>query len=254
MSTDDERDPTQRFTDRVEHYVRYRPGYPPTVLDLLQRRTGLSPAAIIADVGSGTGFLSELFLVNGNTVYGIEPNDAMRRAAEARFGGQPAFHSLNGTAEATGLAAISVDYVTAGQAFHWFDADAAKAEFQRILRPGGWVVLIWNSWRPETSPFMADYESLLLRYATDYRQVGHGSASGQLDAFFAKHELVTLPNEQRFDFNGLKGRLLSSSYAPLAGHPNHRPMLKALRALFDRHVQDDEVLFRYDTSVYLGRL
>ena len=147
-------DPTQRFTSRVEHYVRYRPSYPRDLLDLLETRCGLSSASVVADVGSGTGILSELFLENGNRVIGIEPNKEMREAAERRLRRHPRFTSVAGTAEATTLDDASADFVAAGQAFHWFDPERARTEFSRILKPGGWVVLAWNLRRKEATPFL----------------------------------------------------------------------------------------------------
>ena len=140
-----EKDPTRRFTNRVANYARYRPGYPPAVLTCLRDECGLSPGSTVADVGSGTGILTELFLANGNHVYAVEPNEAMRQAAELSLAHYPGFTSVDGRAEATTLADDSVDFVTAGQAFHWFDAAASRVEFNRILRPGGYTALVWNA-------------------------------------------------------------------------------------------------------------
>jgi SAM-dependent methyltransferase len=249
--------PTERFSDRVENYARYRPGYPPAVLELLRTEAGLTPAAIIADIGSGTGLSAEMFLRNGNEVYGVEPNREMRLAAERLLAGYPRFQSLTGTAEATGLPPAAVDYVVAGQAFHWFDADRAKDEFVRILRPGGRVVLMWNSRKTDTSPFLRDYEVLLREFGTDYQKVEHTQLGPDVFArFFAsgRYEKRVVPNEQRFDLAGATGRLLSSSYVPAAGHPNHEPMLRQLERVFRAHASDGEVRFEYDTEVYFGRV
>src|SRR5207244_4125864 len=128
--------------------------------------------AVIADIGSGTGILAEMFLKNGNQVYGVEPNREMREAGERLLGGYPRFTSVEGKAEATPLADSSVDFITAAQALHWFDLDAARTEFRRILNPRGWVVILWNDRRDE-SPFMQAYRQLLLRHSTDYLQVDH---------------------------------------------------------------------------------
>jgi ubiquinone/menaquinone biosynthesis C-methylase UbiE len=149
-------DVTQRFSSRVDNYIRYRPGYPDAILDTLRDAYGLTPASIVADVGSGTGILTEMFLRHGNVVYGIEPNREMREAAERLLAGYDRFHSVAATAEDTTLGDDSVDLVTAGQAFHWFDPSKARAEFARVLKPGGWVALIWNE-RVVTTPFLADY-------------------------------------------------------------------------------------------------
>jgi SAM-dependent methyltransferase len=250
-------DPTRRFSDRVENYVRYRPGYPAAVLDILRVETGLTPQAVVADVGSGTGISAELFLRNGNAVYAVEPNPEMRATAERLLAGYPQFHSVGDTAEATGLPDRSADYVVAGQAFHWFDQEKAKAEFARVLRPGGWVVLLWNTRRTDSTPFLRAYEDLLQRYGTDYREVVHSNLGPDVfDRFFAPggYARRVLDNEQVFDLAGVVGRTLSSSYVPQSSHPDHGPMLRALEAAFHEHQSDDRVRFEYDTELYFGRL
>ena len=166
-------DPTQRFSDRVENYVKYRPGYPSAALDYIQETAGLANGSIIADIGSGTGLSAQPFLDRGLTVFGIEPNREMRLAAERFLASYPQFKSIDGTAESTTMRAGSVDAVVAGQAFHWFDPRKANAEFRRISRPGGKVVLMWNCRRTAGSPFLEAYEKLLLEFATDYTQVRH---------------------------------------------------------------------------------
>jgi SAM-dependent methyltransferase len=245
-----------RFNDRVENYAAYRPGYPAGVSDFLRDELGLPPAAMVADVGSGTGLFSELLLRNGNAVVGVEPNDAMRAAAESRLKSYPNFRSVKGTAEATTLAGASVDLVAAAQAFHWFNAEAARAEFQRILKPGGWIALVWNMRRLEASLFLHDYEQLLQKFGTDYRQVNCEQVSeARIADFFAgEFGVRRFDNFQPVDFAGLRGRLLSSSYVPLAGHPRYEPMLEALRRLFDAHEQGGRVTIEYDAKVYYGRL
>jgi SAM-dependent methyltransferase len=253
--SDNATDPTGRFSNRVEHYVRHRPGYPPAVVDTLVAETGLSPAAVVADVGSGTGISAEPFLKLGATVYGVEPNDLMRRAAEDLLRAYPRFHSVAGSAEATTLPDAGVDYVVAGQAFHWFDPPQARREFARILRPGGWLVLVWNTRKTDTTPFLRAYEDLSLQYSTDYRQVDHRNVSAEtIRSMFVPGECRERRffNEQVFDYEGLKGRLLSSSYAPAEGHPNHGPTLRALELVFRAHQEDGRVRFEYDTELYFG--
>lgn len=248
---------TERFSDRVADYVRYRPGYPPATLDLLRREIGLSAASVVADVGSGTGISAALFLAAGAEVYAVEPNDAMRAAAESLLAGQAKLHSVPGTAEATTLPDASVDVVAAAQAFHWFDRERARAEFARILRPAGHVVLLWNSRHVDATPFLRAYEALLKRFATDYEAVNHQNVDASAVArFYAPGSCVraVLPNSQTFDFTGLRGRLLSSSYAPAAGDPRHEPMLAELRRLFDDHAVEGTVRFDYDTEIYYGGL
>lgn len=251
-------DVTQRFSTRVENYIKYRPAYPPGVLETLIESCRLTRDAVIADMGSGTGILSDVFLRNGNLVYGVEPNQEMREAAERLLFDYPNFHSLDARAEATTLPGASVDFVTAGQAYHWFDRDAARAEFVRILKPGGWVALIWNLRQTGTTPFLRAYEQLLNTYGTDYGEVhfrGDNTEDSLHDFYGADGpQLATFANSQYFDFEGLKGRVLSSSYTPEPGHPNHEPMLQALRAIFDEHQVDGKVTFKYDTRLYYGHL
>jgi SAM-dependent methyltransferase len=249
-------DSTERFSDRVENYVRYRPRYPEEVIRTLVAETGLVPESVIADIGSGTGISAELFLRHGNPVYGVEPNEAMRTAAERLLAAYPGFDSVNGTAEATTLPSDSIDHVVAGQAFHWFDPERARAEFTRILRPDGWVVLIWNTRLTDVSPFLRAYEDLLLEYGTDYRQIDHRHVDAErLRAFFrGDFHSRSFPNRQGFDAEGLRGRLLSSSYAPNAGHPRYPPMLAALERIFHDHREDGRVWFEYRTELFFGRL
>jgi len=177
-------DPTRRFSSRVESYIRYRPRYPQPIIALLERECGLTPASVVADVGSGTGILSELFLAKGNRVFGVEPNPEMREAGQRLLAGYPGFISVDGRAEATTLPHASVDLVTAGQAFHWFDRPSARAEFARILKPGGWIMLIWNKRRKLGTPVAVAYETLLLRYGTDYYAVDHENVSDEMIAGF----------------------------------------------------------------------
>ena len=252
--------PTARFSDRVDNYVKYRPGYPPEVLAVLAEVAQLSPAAVIADLGSGTGISARLFLDNGNVVYGVEPNAAMRAAAEAALQGFPNFYSIAGTAEATTLPDASVDFVVAAQAFHWFDVPATHGEAQRILKPGGQGILLWNDRLTHGTPFLEAFEALLLRFGTDYAAINHRNAQAidrqAITQFFGHSDwrLHTLPNFQSFDYEGLQGRLLSSSYAPLAGHPNFEPMLARLREIFAEYQEQGYVKFEYETQVYCGGL
>jgi ubiquinone/menaquinone biosynthesis C-methylase UbiE len=249
-------DSTQRFSDRVEHYIRYRPSYPLQVLETLRAECGLNPNATIADVASGTGIFTRLLLDNGNRVCGVEPNREMREAAERWLAGYPGFKSVTGTAEDTTLADQSVDLVTAAQAAHWFDLPKARQEFARILKPGGWAVLLWNERCTDTTPFLREYEELLLQYGTDYETVRHEHTTDKIDDFFSPtpFEQRVFDMRQDFDYEQLEGRLLSSSYAPSEGHPQHETMLRELRQLFDKHQHKGRVGMDYLTRMYYGRL
>jgi SAM-dependent methyltransferase len=250
-------DAKQRFSTRVADYMRYRPGYPGAVLDLLRAECRLRPDHAVADIGSGTGLLSELFLKNGNVVFGLEPNAEMRSGGEQYLRAFPEFHSLAGSAETTGLADASVDFVTAGQAFHWFEPLAARREFLRILKPGGWVVVMWNDRRMEEAQLTSEYESLLERFGIEYQSVKDAYPERkQLEEFFAPQNVGErdLPNFQELDLDGLGGRLRSSSFAPTAGHPNYAPMMAELGKIFHAHERDGRVRMEYFTRVYFGQL
>ena len=249
-------DPTKRFSNRVENYLKYRPRYPAEIISLIEKECGLTPETVIADFGSGTGFLSELFLRHGNRVLGVEPNAEMRAAGERLLAGYPNFISIDATAEATTLPDASVNLVTAGQAFHWFDRDRTRREFQRILKPGGWVVIIWNTFPTGRSALVKAYDDVLVRYGTDYREVAREIEDSGIENFFPPGECKTarFDFQQTFDWEGFKGRLLSASYAPTPDSANYEPMLSDLRRVFDSHQKDGTVVFDYDTVVYYGRL
>jgi SAM-dependent methyltransferase len=248
-------DPTQRFSNRVDHYIRYRPHYPAGVLALLREGIGLTPATVIADIGSGTGIATALFLDHRHLVFAVEPNREMRGAAERLLGGRANFRSVNGTAEATTLPDASVDCVVAAQAFHWFDPEKTRAEFRRILRAGGWVVLLWNT-RLVTAPFARAYESLLQTCSGDYARVTHEHIDQTvLGGFYAGgYQRRTLPNERTLDFDSLRGGLLSASYAPTEGQSGHAPMLENLRRIFDEYQQGGRVRLDLETRLYYGRV
>jgi SAM-dependent methyltransferase len=249
-------DPTQRFSNRVENYVKYRPRYPPEIIPLLERECGLTRDSLVADIGSGTGFLAELFLQNGSRVIGVEPNAEMRAAGERLLVQYRNFSSIEATAENTTLAEGSVDFITAGQAFHWFDRERTRSEFARILKPSGWVVIVWNGYEPARTPLLKGYHEMLLRYGTDYRDVRREIEDTHVDEFFGKGEYKVghFKFQQSLDFEGFKGRTLSASYAPQPGEPNYDDMLNELRRVFGENQKDGRVAFDYDTEVYYGRL
>ena len=250
-------DPRERFSGRVDAYVRSRPTYPAGLVPLLEKEAALRRSDSVADVGSGTGILSLPFLRFGNEVFAIEPNAKMRAAAESLLGDEPLFHSIEGSAEATTLPAESVDLVAAGQAFHWFDREPARAEFIRILRPPRRVALVWNDRRTEGSPFSRAYEALLRRHGTDYGAVDHKNLGADVfDSFFRPDpwKIRVLENFQDLDREGLRERLLSSSYTPPPGDPRHPAMLEELDEVFRTTARDGIVRMEYDTKVYVGNL
>jgi len=248
--------PTERFSDRVENYTKYRPHYPEEIIPFLKSETGLLPSSIIADIGSGTGISAELFLKNGNTVYGIEPNKEMREAAEKLLRPYLQFHSAAAVAEATTLQDDSIDYIVAAQAFHWFDPEKARVEFTRILRNNGWVILLWNERQLDATPFLIAYEKLLHEFGTDYSAVSEYSKRDTIPILFQENGflLEEFTHRQSFDYQGLEGRLLSSSYTPAAGNPKFELMLSALRTIFDEHNSNGKVDLLYTTKIYYGHL
>jgi SAM-dependent methyltransferase len=249
-------DSKKRFSNCAADYIRYRPSYPAEALTVLRDACQLRSGHVIADIGSGTGFLSELFLKNGNRVYGIEPNEAMRKAGEEYLASYDSFVSIDASAEATTLEYGTIDFVTAGQAFHWFVPAAARREFQRILKPGGWIVVMWND-RQLDSAFANAYEDLLVRHCTDYTRVRESYPEiHTMREFFAGGTVSQrdVPNAQVLDWEGLAGRLRSSSYAPLPAQPNYAPMMEALEELFRANQENGQVRMEYSTHVYFGKL
>ncbi|TKJ18056.1 MAG: SAM-dependent methyltransferase [Promethearchaeota archaeon Loki_b32] len=251
-------DPKKRFSTRVENYIKYRPSYPQEIISFLKEKQILSSDSVIADIGSGTGILSELFLKEGNHVYGIEPNIDMRNAGETQLSKYSNFVSLEGSAENSLINSSSVDIITAGQAFHWFDLEKTRIEFLRILKPEGWVLLIWNRREKVNNEFLKEYEKFLLKYGTDYKAIE--KIKLDFDKFFGesetdrKYKYKKFDNYQIFDYNDLKGRLFSTSYIPLEGHPTFNDMMIDLKKLYEKHQQNGLIKFEYKTEVIYGQL
>jgi SAM-dependent methyltransferase len=247
---------TERFSSRVDNYVRYRPSYPPAAIALLRERCGLDRRSAVADIGSGTGILTGLLLPHAAQVFAVEPNAPMRAAADVALGGDARFVSVPGTAEATTLAADSIDLVVAGQAFHWFKVAPARAEALRITRAGAFGALLWNEHPAAGSRFLADYERLLRRHASEYDAVvgSRVDEAAMREYLGGAMQCERFPNQQSFDHEGLVGRVMSSSYAPEPGHPEHLPLLAGLEDVFARHQQDGRIIFPYVTLVYFGPL
>lgn len=248
---------TSRFSDRVADYVRYRPDYPSALLAWLQSEHGVDSTWRVADVGAGTGISAKMFLDAGYRVTAVEPNAPMRAAAAQWLSAYPAFDAIDGCADATGLPDASVDLVTVAQAFHWFDEEATRREFARILRPRGLAAIWWNSRRLSGTRFLEGYEALLQTYGTDYTSVAERYADdARMRAWFGNgfRGNASFEHGQLLDFDALRGRLMSSSYAPKEDRPGHQPMLRALRELFDNCAEDGTVSFDYDTRIFAGYL
>lgn len=250
-------DNINRFTKTVENYIKYRPSYPAEIYSFLIQQGDLTSEKVIADIGSGTGFLSKLFLDHGHTVYGVEPNRAMRNAGEQYLSHYQKFHSVDGSAEATTLDSESVDRVTAGTAFHWFDPEKSKIEFKRILKSLGFVLLIWNVRNKQKSALLRDYESLLMTDCKEYKNSPAQKFNQSVaEEFFKPYSMKTasFPNKKQFDWEGFKGRLLSTSYSLRETDSQYEKMLKDLREIFERHQKQGVVEFLYDTKLYYGQM
>lgn len=244
-------EPKKRFSSRVENYIKYRPSYPLEIIEFLKGKKILAEDSVIADIGSGTGILTRLFLDNGNQAYGIEPNKDMRKAAEKFLQKYTNFTSLDGSAESTGLEENCIDLITAGQAFHWFDVKKSKREFKRILKPNGNIALIWNNRGKAGGGFNSSYENFILKYGVDYREVRKNERN--VDLFFNFQKEIFY-NFQELDFTSFKGRVLSSSYIPLANNPIFPKMILELEDLFNKNQRNGFIRIEYDTEIYLGKV
>ena len=245
------RDNTKRFSNRVEDYIKYRPGYPSEMMNILVKELGLTSEKIIADIGSGTGISSIPFLKNKNFVYGVEPNKEMREAQEQLLSEYSNFKSINGSAEVTNLESKSIDLIFCGQAFHWFDKEKSKQEFSRILKETGNTVFVWNS-RSTKTDFQKEYENILFNHIEEYKEVNHRNIEDiEIERFFSPKTMYVyeLENEQWFDLEGLKGRLQSSSYCPKEGEEYIR-LMNEIDNLFQKYQVDNQIIFNYDTKMY----
>ncbi len=249
-------DTVERFSDRVENYVKYRPGYPPEVLQLFHDKMNLRPRSVVADIGAGTGISAKIFLENGNEVFAVEPNELMREAAAEYLRDFPNVTVVDGTAENTTLPDNSVDFVVAAQAFHWFDETNTRREFARILKDGGFVVLIWNERQLHSTAFLRDYENLLIEFGTDYEAVRHDNITKETLRHFFQTDFreAIFRNAQTVDFDGLKGRMLSASYVPSTDNLRFAEMIKNLESLFAEHAESGKIDILYDTKVFYGRI
>ena len=246
-------DSTQRFSDRVENYAKFRPNYPDALIRFVLER--LPAPAVIADIGSGTGILSDQLLGAGYTVFGVEPNEPMRLEAERRLGTRSRFQSVAGTAEATTLATGSAQAITCAQSFHWFDRTRCRAEFDRILQLPRLVLLIWNE--RASGDLMEEYDQILQESAADYHRVSQRNITDvDVAEFFAPYsvERFHFPHAQCLDRESFLGRVLSSSYFPNVGQPGHEIAMEKMQAFFDRYAPSGRFDFPYETRVYAARL
>ena len=245
---------TERFSDRVENYVKYRPSYPAALIDALIQKTGTDHTSTVADIGSGTGIFTQLLLQQNLRVYAVEPNAPMRQAAEQLLAGFPDFSSVDASAESIGLADGSIDLITAAQAFHWFSNQATRTEFARLLKPQGQLALIWNQ-RKTSQPLQQAYDAVLREFSSDYGTVNHMNLDDSDIAQFyfpGTMEVFEFSNFQLLDFDSLLGRLKSASYCPAENSQEYQSLAQELEVIFDAHAEQGQIKFEYDSRLYLG--
>jgi ubiquinone/menaquinone biosynthesis C-methylase UbiE len=244
----------KRFCGRADVYSKYRPRYPQAIISILESEISFDNEKVVADIGSGTGLLAEVFLHNGNVVWCVEPNAEMRSAAEHNLDTYKNFHSASATAENTTLESSSVDLVTVGQALHWFDPEKSKKEFSRILKLGGKVAIVYNE-RKEQGGLMSEYESLVKSYAKDGAKVPEID-DPYLERFFGlgKFKKFIVPNSQQLDLEGLLGRASSASYFPRREEAGFEILRKSLTQLFQKYQVGEKVEFLYNTLLIVGSL
>ncbi|WP_330961128.1 class I SAM-dependent methyltransferase [Photobacterium sp. 53610] len=248
--------PTERFSDRADDYQKYRPGYPQEMITALLTITGVEQRSTVTDIGAGTGILTRLLLDRGLQVCAVEPNDAMRQAADELLSGEPGYTSLKAPAEQISLPDHSVDLITAAQSFHWFCNEETRLEFQRIAKPNAYLALIWNR-RRLTSPLQQEYDAMLRQFSPDYARVNHMSLSDNgISQFFAAGEMkrLSFDNSQSMDLEALIGRVRSVSYCPQEGSAHYTQLIRSLTQLHQTYQVNGRIAFEYDTQLYLGHI
>lgn len=249
--------PTGRFTGRVEAYRRYRSRYPREIIPLLCEKCGLTPDSVVADIGAGTGMLSELFLENGNRVFAVEPNAEMRAACEELTAKFPQLTCVDGTAEHTHLADDSVDLIAVGRAFHWFDHDKCRPEFERILQSRGWAVLAGLGPRRGKEPVQDEYQAILREHGIDYSRLhDRYNVKESVKRFFEGGVLqeAEFPGAEELTYEGLEGHTLSLSVTPKPDHPGFPAMQAALKSYFEKYQHDGKMRLPMNCHIYMGQL
>ncbi|MCL2495551.1 MAG: class I SAM-dependent methyltransferase [Oscillospiraceae bacterium] len=245
-------DYTERFTGKAAAYDQSRPDYPAEALYCFAAQCGLAPGSTVADIGAGTGMLTRLLLARGYDVAAVEPNPSMLSTLRAQLGEQQCLRIVAASAEQTGLADASVDAITVAQAFHWFDRTACKAEFARILKPGGKVALFWN-FRDRDLPLTRTHGELMKQYRVR-EEVFLANPHEVYADFFHKYEIFRFRHVQYLDEAALLALTFSRSYAPAPGDPEYAQLERAVKALFAVHQRDGTVEYCYRTAVVVGAL
>ncbi len=251
-------DSTKIFSETTDYYDKFRPTYPDELFDFLVTECQINSSKIVADIGSGTGIFSKHLLDRSCHVISVEPNDDMRNIAETKLHKYCNFTSVAATAEATTLENASVDIITAATAFHWFNPEQTKTEFRRILKSNGWCILVWNV-RDNAIPIMQDYDSIMREHIDDYDEVVKNSyfaEDNMITDFFKPNKIQVnqFKNIQSLNLEGLKGRILSVSYAPRVGDEKYAGLMKATEKLFDKYNVLGQVKLHYQCKCYIGQL
>lgn len=228
--------------------------YPVDILKVLSKICGFSRDKTIADIGCGTGILSGLFLQNGNEVVCVDPNRQMIERAKQRLSRFRNVSYLEAFAESTGIAENSVDIISVGQAFHWFNREGAGREFRRILKDDGTVVLIWNDMIKSVGTFSDEYDRICGTFCPGYHKSDSGilkdeAIIGFFNSFLGKYEF---PNIHHFDLDGILKKFESTSYAITPECPNYAKMRKELENAFTRYERRGVVEMLYKTIMYVG--
>ena len=246
-----------RFSNRVETYQKYRPSYPPELIEFVKTTCSVDSEWTVADIGSGTGISTEMLLKGFPCkVLGVEPNSDMRMAAESTLDSHERYKSIDGSSEATTLEDKSIEMIVSFQAFHWFELEKTKLEFGRVLRGPKWVLFVWNNRKEKGTPFLNGYDQLL-RQLPDYNTSSHKNVDQKiLEEFLGRPMLITktFPNSQKFDLEGLKGRFFSSSYTPAVDDPQYEIQMEKLTRLFEATNENGYVSFDYSAEVFLGKM
>jgi ubiquinone/menaquinone biosynthesis C-methylase UbiE len=248
---------TKIFSKTTDFYDKARPSYPEELFNFLENKFKINSTHVIADIGSGTGIFTRLWLDRSYHVISVEPNNDMRKIVEESLNHYPYFKSIAASAEATNLETNSIDIITAATAFHWFNLELARSEFKRILKPGGLCILIWNI-RDNTFPIMQDYESMMRLYVKDYNKVvaNHYLYYNEIIDLFNPNriEISEFSNSQTLNLNAFKERILSTSYSPKLGEANYKKLLLAAENLFNKYQSSKVIKLHYKCICYVGNL
>lgn len=245
---------TNRFDGKGEIYAKARPKYAWSLFDYLKNTLNIPAGSVFADVGAGTGIFSEQLLSCGYKVFAVEPNEDMRKKAEEKLALRENFISVNGNAANMNLPDSSVDYITAAQAFHWFDAEAFRRECRRVLKPGGRVIIVYNS-RDEKAACTKALADLRHKYNPEFHGFSNGMSHEKCIAFFAGTcDIFRADNTQTYDRQGYIDRVLSSSYSLRAGDNGYEEYLEDINRMFDMFSADDFIAIPTETVAYIGNL